>query len=176
MSVSWTVAYGRLRHAPDFKRYFPGPAKADGTPQPLPPFAFRALTYIQTFTVAAQATVGPSQQNFPAGAVILGIKASAYQDQTTAGAYTYGPSEHRSRLDLFNFNLQYTNDELITPSGPGNAAAIMGDGISNEFPQTELLIPPSQGLLATVVSNAIAGAPDLNITIAYHTMVPRAVG
>ncbi len=181
MSVSWTVAYGRLRHSPDFQRYFPGPPVLNqrtgkNEPAPLPPHAFRALTYIQKFTVAPQATVGPAQQNFPAGATVLGIKAGCYQDQTTAGAFTYAPSFHRARLDLFEVNYSYTNDELITPGGPGNAAAIQGDGAENEFPQTELLIPPSQGILATIFSRAPAGAPDLQITIAYHCMVPRAVG
>lgn len=176
--IRWREAYERLKTSPDFSRYFGGgPGKVPA------PSAFRYLAYTQAMGAAAGsaspisgfgATVGPVQQNFPAGAVILGITATAYQEQTTTGAYQYGASSTPGRRDLFGLAFQYTNDEVITPGGLVLANALLGDGEDTIFPGKELLIPPSQGLLASVASHTVA--PSLFVHIVYHAMVPRAVG
>jgi hypothetical protein len=170
--ISWNVAYNRLQQDRDFLRYFPGGVDEKNNPTALRADSFRSIKYVKNFTVAALATVGPAQQNFPAGAIILDIDAAAFQPQTTNGAYTYAPSFDPQRRDLFRIGLQYTNDELITPGGPGVAASIL----TPSFPSKELLIPPSQGILITLVSLVPAGNPDLTVSVTFDCCVPRMVG
>lgn len=165
--ISWHVAYARIHKSPEFKRFF-------GSAQAMPPHAFRYLGYVQTFQVAAGVTLPPANQNFPAGAIVLAITASAIQAQTTTGAFQYAPSQTFGRRDLFGLSFQYTNDELITPQGPALAEALLGGGSDTIFPGRELLIAPSQGILCTVQHRSVA--PDLFVDVVYHSMVPRAVG
>jgi hypothetical protein len=176
--IRWREAYERLKTAPDFGRYFgSGPGSVP------PPSAFRYLAYTQILGPCAGSAspivgfgnpVGPLQQNFPAGAVILGITATAFQEQTATGAYQYAPSATPGRRDLFGLAFQYTNDEIVTPGGLILANALLGDGNDTIFPGKELLIPPSQGLLATAASHTVA--PSMFVHVVYHCMVPRAVG
>ncbi len=168
--ISWHVAYTRLKNSPEFIRYFGGPKE-------MPPYAFRPLHFMQRFTVGSAAESPPTNQNFPAGAIILGITAAAFQVQTAAGAFQYAPSPaNPGRRDLFGLSFQYTNDELITPDGPGSAEALLGGGSDTIFPARELLIAPSQGILATVENLTVGLADGLTVDIVYHSMVPRAVG
>lgn len=165
--ISWHVAYARQHKSPQFIQYF-GDSKA------MPPSAFRPLHYGQAFQLAAGATSPPTNQNFPAGAIVLGITASAFQAQVTTGAFQYSPSQTFGRRDLFALSFQYTNDELITPGGPVSAEALLGGGMDTIFPARELLIAPSQGVLCTVLNRTVA--PDIFVDVVYHCMVPRAVG
>lgn len=176
--ITWDRAYARLARSPDFSRYF------GGGPGVVPPMQnFRYIAYTQQLGPCAGvaspvggfgAIAGPSQQNFPAGAVILGISATAFQEQTTTTSYQYAPWAAPGRRDLFGLSFSYTNDEVITPGGPILANALLGDGDDTVFPGKELLIPPSQGLLATAAAFTVP--PSLYVHIVYHAMVPRAVG
>ena len=49
--------------------------------------------------------------------------------------------------------------------GPVLAEALLGSGVDTNFPAREIIIPPSQGILATVVSYAIA--PPLNVHVPF---------
>jgi hypothetical protein len=177
--INWDRAYARQRTNPDFIRYFGGgPAN-----QPPPAHYFRYIAYTQqlgpcvgnsTPVQGFGAQVGPVQQNFPAGAVILGISATAFQEQATTGSFQYAPWAAPGRRDLFGLSFTYTNDEVITPNGPILANALLGDGDDTVFPGRELLVPPSQGLLATAASFTVA--PSIYVHLVYHAMVPRAVG
>jgi hypothetical protein len=175
--IKWREAFERLKGVDQFAQFF---GRAGAPPAAK---AFRPISYSQTFTgVGASSSPGtygtqsgPSQMNFPAGAVILGITATAYQAQTATGSYQYAPSYSPGRRDLFGLLFQYTGDEQITPGSTLVAAeALLGSGMDTIFPQRELLIPPSQGLLVTVGS--LAPAPNLTVTVVYHAMVLRAAG
>lgn len=172
--IKWREAYERLKGVDQFGQWF---GRAGAAPAQK---AFRPISYSQTFTGVAAASsagtygtpTGPSQMNFPAGAIILGITATAYQAQATTGSYQYAPSYNPGRRDLFGLLFQYTGDEQITPGATLVAAdALLGSGEDTIFPQREILIAPSQSLLTTVGS--MAPAPALTVTIVYHSMVLR---
>lgn len=173
--VKWREAYERIRGTPEFAKYFG---------KQLPMGGFRFLAYSQLFTgVAASgtagtygATSGPTQQNFPSGAVILGITAAGFAVQQAAGVANYAPSQSAGRRDLFGLSIQYTGDEQITPNGMTLAEALLGSGYDTIFPAKEILMPPSKGLLVStaLLSGATVGA--MTVQVVYHCMVPRAVG
>lgn len=162
--IKWRDAYLRQKESQNFRDYFGGGK--------VPPMAlFRSLHYAQRFELTAGATNQPQLQNFPQGAIILGITAAAYQAQTTTGAFTYAPSMSPGRRDLFALSFQYTGDELITPGGPVNAEALLGGGSGTDFPARELVIAPSQGVLTTVENLTVA--PNLKVHVVFHAMVLR---
>jgi hypothetical protein len=165
--ISWRDAYQRLRFSPEFRRYF-------GQGKLLPAYAFRPIVYPQRIIVGAAASAPPTAQNFPAGAVILGITSAAYQAQTATGAFTYEPWATEGRRDLYALQFQYSGDEQIVAGATLNADALLGSGGGTQFPPREILMPPSQALLATVQNFTVA--PDLTVDIGYHCMVPRVVG
>lgn len=176
--IRWREAFERCRDSADFRRYFPGGrSMAD----------FRENAFCQQFNSVAAGTnaggaaptaantagaqSGPTLQNFPSGGIILGITAACIQAQTTTSEFQYAPSMSPGRRDLFALSFQYTGDEIITPGGPILAEALLGSGEDTIFPCREIIVPPSQGLLATVQSYTIA--PALVVHIVYHTMVPK---
>jgi hypothetical protein len=163
---------------------------------------FRPLHYTQSFVnIAAGTTSAATQQNFPGGAFVLGISASAAlpviikPDQYYADGAAAPLDSTIDRLktttagnrDLFALDFQYTNDEQLVPGGPAMADALLGSGRGTEFPARELIVDPSQGILARVqnliATQLISGgaAPaglqfPLTVHIIYKSMVPRAVG
>src|SRR5882757_3531689 len=176
--IKWREAYDRLCGTSEFSTYF-------GKDKPLPIGAWRFLAYSQRFegipgTANAGtfgATQGPLLQNFPSGAVILGITAGAYEaQQLDNSAVLYAPSFSSGRRDLFGLSFQYTNDEQVTPSGLTMAEPLLGSGYDTIFPGKELLIPPSQGILCACASLVPTASPALSVHVVYHTMVPRAAG
>lgn len=178
--IRWREAFERSRDSAEFRRYFGGKVQMSD---------FRAIAYAQQFNSVAAGSVtggatpssaitpgnasGPSQQNFPNGALILGITAASVQAQTTTSSFQYAPSASPGRRDLFGLHFQYSGDEILTPGGPVLAEALLGGGDDTIFPAREIIIPPSQSILATVVSYTIA--PPLNVHVVYHAMVPKVV-
>lgn len=161
----WTTAYLRQRASKNFRDYFGG-----GKVPPMS--AFRAISYIQSFAViGAGATSAATLQNFPQGAIILGVSVAGFMVQTVAGAFQYAPWSSEGRRDMITVNLQYTGDENLTPGGPGIAEALMGSGLETIYPGRELVIAPSQGILATVGN---LGLNPLRADVVYHAMVIRA--
>lgn len=140
----------RLRQLPAFK----GMAETD----------FRPLVYVQTFTPAAGATTANAPQDFPGGAIVLGVSASAYVPGVGAGGQS-----GRNR-QLFGINFTYNNNEALTPGGPIVADALMGGGDADLFPARELVLAPNQRILCQV-SNLTTG--DLTVQVAYHCLVYR---
>ncbi len=180
--IRWREAFERCRNSKEFQSYF-----SFGRALEMSDFAYKG--YAQQFndvlagTVTGGGTpstpvtpgtpVGPVLQNFPAGGIILGITGSAILPQTTTGSFTYAPSYSPGRRDLFALSFQYTGNELITPGGPVLAEALLGSGEDTIFPAREIIVPPSQGLLATVAGYQIT--VPMNVHLVYHTMVPRIV-
>jgi hypothetical protein len=180
--IRWREAFERCRDSKQFNSYFSFGRQLQASD-------FREVAYAQQFNsvgvgsvtggatpstaITAGTPSGPTLMNFPNGGIILGITAACVQSQTTTNTFLYAPSYSPGRRDLFALNFQYTGDEIITPGGPVLAEALLGSGIDTIFPAREIIIPPSQGLLATVVSYAVA--PPLNVHIVYHAMVPKVV-
>lgn len=147
--ISIERAWPRVRMLPQFKDFY----LSD----------FRTLTFGQTFTVGNAATVGPTLQNFPGGAIVLGVAASATPSAAGAGdAFLYRKS--------FGITFAYTNGESLSPGGPIMADALMGGGDGTVWPTKELVIAPSQGINATV-QNFLS--TSLLVHLAYHCLVWR---
>lgn len=179
--IRWREAFERQSQSREFANYF-------GTQGRTPKASdFRSINYTQTFpsvpagTVTGGATpstavtpgaiVGPLLQAFPAGAIILGITAAGVQAQTTTDAFGWSASSSSGKRDIFALMFQYTNDEVITPGGPVLAEALLGNGSDTIFPAREIVIAPSQGILGSVQSYAIA--PPLVVQVVYHCMILR---
>jgi hypothetical protein len=147
--ISIERAWPRVRELPQFKTF----RLSD----------FRTLTFGQPFTVGNAATVGPTTQNFPGGAIILGISATATPSAAGASdAFLYRKG--------FGLTFGYTNGESLTPGGPINADALMGGGDGTVWPTKEIVVAPNQGINCTVVNNL---STSLLVQIAYHCLVWR---
>ena len=170
--IKWREAYERVKGSQEFVRYFGAN---------LPMGAFRFLSYSQRFEgVVGSATAGtpgtqsgPTAQNFPSGAIILGITAGAYQAQQSEGAADYAPSVNVGRRDLFCLAFQYSGGEQITPNGLTMAEALLGGGYDTIFPAKEIMVPPSQTLLCSVAALFPSTLPNIAVHVCYHAMVPR---
>lgn len=181
--IRWREAFERCKESREFQSYF-------SKGRQLKMSDFRYIGYVQTFTSvtagsltggAAPSTAitpgtvsGPALQTFPNGAIILGITASAAQPQTTTSSFQYAPSASPGKRDLFGLNFQYTGDEIITPGGPVLADALLGSGEDTIFPAREIIVAPSQGILASAQSFTIN--PPLVVHVVYHSMVPKTAG
>jgi len=147
--ISIERAWPRIRELPQFRNF----RLSD----------FRTLTFGQQFTVASSTTSGPTTQNFPGGAIILGVAASATPSTPGAvDAFLYRKA--------FGITFGYTNGESLTPGGPIAADALMGGGDGTVWPTKELVIAPSQGIQATVQNFSTT---SLLVQIAYHCLVWR---
>jgi hypothetical protein len=124
---------------------------------------FRPLTFVQIFTPATGAAPSASTpQNFPGGAIILGITASGFVPGAT-------PSANRAR-QLFAIDFSFSNQEAIIVGGPVQADALLGGGESNIFPSKEMVMAPNQQV-ACRVANLTDG--PLTVHVCYHTLVYR---
>lgn len=124
---------------------------------------FRTMTFGQSFTVAGSAVVGPTTQNFPGGAIILGVTADATQSAA-------GGLDNFLNRKSFGITLNYTNGESLTPGGPIIASALLGDGDGTVWPTKEIVVAPNQGIQATITNFS---STSLLITLAYHALVWR---
>jgi hypothetical protein len=171
--IKWREAYERLKSNPQFGNYF----GRGGVPSMN---AFRFITYntiLPNMTSSPDVNggtfgqiVGPLNQNFPSGAVILGITASAWQNYEACSDATPG------RRDRFALAFSYSGDEQITANGLTLADSLLGSGWETIFPGKELMIPPSQSILVSGASLVPTVQPPLTAHVTFHCMVPRSVG
>ena len=151
--INWNLAWARLKRLPQFKQM----SESD----------FRPLTYVQTFTPSnSGAVTGNQSQQFPGGAIILGISASAFIPSVAGDAQGSGG---RNR-NLFLINLTFSNNESLTPGGPVLADALMGGGDADQYPARELVLAPNQ-IINCQVAQVTTG--QLTVHVCYHTMVYR---
>lgn len=182
--VKWREAYERLVKAPAFRNFF----GVNGLPS-MHDFRYIIFSHQQLSTTpltpsaaaaggAPGVAVGPLQMNFPAGAIILGVTSGAFQAQQAAAAPNppYNPSVNPGRRDLYTLQFQYTSDEQLTANGGVMADALLGGGDETICPAKEIMIPPSQSILITAASLVALGGQNLFVHVAFHCMVPRAVG
>jgi hypothetical protein len=135
----------------------------------------RYLVFNQNFSLGASPAglasltqQGPTGQPFAAGAIILGVTASATPVTQPAQPFLTG----RQRFQLA---INYTQSDALTTSGTGqtglgNADAVLGGGDDTIFPPKFLYFPPQQSAFTTV-ANLTTEA--LRITISYHALVWR---
>lgn len=124
---------------------------------------FRPITYFQLFAaITGQATTAATAQNFPGGAVILGIAASGFLNNV--GIASQGNRNRQS----FGLNFSYTNNETLTPGGPGSADALLGGGEANIFPPRELIVSPNQAITCAVQNFTNAA---MTVHVAYHCLI-----
>ncbi len=149
--TSSTAAWGRVRKMKAFSRM----QESD----------FRPIVFNQAVTVAAGQTSSAQAQNFPGGAIILGICANCY---VNAVAPATGQSSRNRQL--FGLNFAYTNNESLTPGGPVNADALLGGGDDTIFPSRELIIAPNQAIQMQAANYTTS---SLVIHVVYHCLVYR---
>ncbi len=170
--IKWREAYERLKTNRLFSTYFGG-----GSCPSMDAFRFIVFTTVVPDCPSSPdadggtfgQSVGPLQQNFPAGAVILGITAAAWQNYEACSDATPG------RRDRFGLAFQYSGDEQITANGLSMAEALLGSGRDTILPAKELMIPPSQSILVTGASLVPSAQPAVTIHVCFHCMVLRNV-
>ncbi len=164
--IRWREAYERVSKTPMFLKFF-GQAG-------MPDFRYMAYNTILPDMTPGNAVdggefgqvVGPINQQFPAGAVVLGITSAGWQndcDPTTQG-----------RRDRYGLAFQYSGNELITGNGITMAETLLGSGRETIFPGKELLIPPSQTILVSGASLCPVASKNITAHVTFHCMVPRA--
>jgi hypothetical protein len=126
---------------------------------------FRSMVFGQNFTGVTSGGSSATPQQFPGGAIILGIDAHAYIAGAAAAA-----GQSANNKQLFALAFSYTNGEALTPGGPIPAEALLGSGREPIFPSVPLVVAPTQSLLATVQNLTTT---TLTIHIAYHALVYR---
>jgi hypothetical protein len=171
--IRWSDAYNRLKGNRQFASFFGG-----GQTPSIDSFRFIVYTTILPDMAASPDTdggtfgqvVGPLNQNFPSGAVILGITAAAWQNYEACSDATPG------RRDRFGIALTYSGDEQITANGLTLAESLLGSGRDTILPAKELMIPPSQSILVSGASLVPSAQPAVTAHVAFHCMVRRSVG
>jgi hypothetical protein len=129
------------------------------------PTDFRTALYGQIFTPASGGVpTANQQQQFPGGAIVLGITAGAYVPSAAANG-----QGGRNR-QLFAIDFAYSNNEALLIGGPLLADAVLGGGDEDIFPATELVMQPNQSINCRV-ANLTTGS--LVVHVVYHTLVYR---
>lgn len=129
----------------------------------------RPLTFTQTFDLVGAAqpldlTTAPEQmlpQQFPAGALVLGVQASSMPQGQPVNPFLQA-------LERFRMRMTYnTSDGLVTDFGIGSA--LLGRE-GDKFPQEALFLEANQ-----VIQQRIQNiTPErLIVTVAYHCLVWR---
>lgn len=173
--IRWREAYERLRGNRLFATFFPG---MNGGCAPMDAFRYIAYTTVLPDCPASAATdggsfgdtVGPLNQQFPSGGVILGITSSGWQNYEACADATPG------RRDRYGLAFQYSSDENITANGLTIAEALLGSGRDTIFPGKEIMIPPSQSILVAAASLVPNAQPAMTVHVVFHTMVLRSAG
>ena len=125
---------------------------------------FKLVVYNQDFTPAAGGVPTISTpQAFANGAIILGITAAA----CVPNSATLPTGNNRQ---AFKVDFSYTGGEALVVGGPVFADALLGGGDQNIFPLKELILAPTQAILARV-ANMTSGL--LSVGIAYHCLTYR---
>jgi hypothetical protein len=129
---------------------------------------FRAAYFGQEFTPPAGGVpTAYRPRQFPNGAIIIGISASAYVPGGDAAAQSA-----RNR-QLFSIDFAYNGGEALVIDGPMSADALLGGGDSDNFPVKELIMAPNQSLSCRV-ANLTTG--PLTVDVCYTCLVYRFAG
>lgn len=150
--ISFNAAWERLKLLPMFKK--------------MSPSDFRPIVFPLVQTVAGSATIGPIKRDFPGGAIILGVTASA----TQSGAPAVVTTQADGLRSQFALDMAYSNDEQIVPGALLSAEALLGAGKETQFPPRELVCAPTQGINVRFQNLT---STSLLIHLGFHCMVWR---
>ena len=126
---------------------------------------FRPITYVGRYELAASAELSTQRQEFPSGAIILGVTAGAVEKgQAFVNAGSNGGR------NSFALSFAYSNDESITPGGFVMAEALLGAGQQSQFPPREIIVVPSAGILVSLQNLTTS---ILNVHVAWHCLTWR---
>lgn len=129
---------------------------------------YRSAVYVQTFTPGVDGEItGFQPRQFPNGAIVLMIAASASVDPGEGGGADAQASNNRH---LFKIDFAYTGGEAIVIDGPVLADALMGGGDLSHFPAKELVIKENQNLNCRVQN---VSGQEITVDVAYHCLVYR---
>lgn len=129
---------------------------------------FRPISYGALYSIAGASSAGPVRQDFPGGAIILGVSAASVGfDGGNADAFDAAATGSRSSFALA---FSYTNDEQLTPGGPHIAEALLGGGDQTIYPPREIVVAPSQGINVTVQNLT---STQIKISLVWHCLVWR---
>jgi hypothetical protein len=122
-------------------------------------FDFRPVYYVQKFQVAASTITGWAAQEFPNGAIIIGITAA----QPNAAA--------ANNRTTFGIDFQFSNTDAIVVGGPVCADTLLGGGELDLFPAREIIISPGNKVNARIENYSNASAISVHVT--YHALTYR---
>lgn len=153
--ISFAAAFPRLRRL----KAFAGLHETD----------FRPMVYPVTFSVLASgADSSALPQNFPGGAVVLGVTSSAYVAATAAASQPAMPRQ------FYALSLSLIGGDSYTGGTFVNAEALLGGGADHTmFPLREIVMNPNQSINAQVRNYSTS---SINVQVAYHCMIFRTAG
>lgn len=131
-------------------------------------FDFRPVYYVQKFAPAVAVAgvpvpTGFVAQDFPNGAIIIGITACCF-------TLSEGTAQGTKNRQLFGLDFQFSNTDAIVVGGPVQADALLGGGEGSSFPAREIIIAPGNKVNCRV-ENYTPGA--MNIHVTYHALAYR---
>lgn len=132
-------------------------------------FDFRPVYYIQKFQPPAAVGVvstptGYAAQDFPNGAIIIGITANSYIPGQV------GTGQGAKNRQLFGIDFQFSNTDAIVVGGPTLAEILLGGGEADIFPAREIIISPGNKINCRVENYTTAA---LNVHVCYHALTYR---
>lgn len=126
-------------------------------------FIYQGLVLNLSLTTGAVAS--NQTQNFPSGAIILGVGAAA-QVASQAATQTYRPG-----LDLFSVAIDYqTGGRSIVGTAQGIGSAVFGP-YGDQFPRKEILVPTNATLVYSVTNLTTS---TITVSFVHHCLVPNA--
>jgi hypothetical protein len=139
----------------------------------LPNYRGKKITdfILNQINYATQLTTGQASPNnvvtFPAGAIVVGVRAGACLDAAVATQTT------RDGLDLFKLSIaDQQTGRAISGTLQAMASAIFGR-FNDQFPAKELIIPAQGGLLYSLTNLTTS---TIDVFISHDCLVPNAIG
>jgi len=131
--------------------------------QGMGPLDFVNQVNVLSFTLTTGAVSPQTAQTFPAGAIILGIMASAI---VTGAAAT---QQYKPGLDSFSVAIDMqTPARNLVGSTAGIGSSVFGP-YGDQFPAKEMVMGLNAALLYTVTNQTTS---TLLITFAHHVLIP----
>jgi hypothetical protein len=127
---------------------------------------FRPIVYSQTFSNIAAGATSPGQNlSFSGGAVILGVTSQGFKPAVAVDG------QSTNNRNLYALNFSFTTGESLTPNGPVLADALLGGGDDTIFPVKEILLAPTQSIVAACQN--VMATDAITVHVLYHCLVYR---
>jgi hypothetical protein len=121
---------------------------------------FQTITRTYSLTSKQDATY---TVDFPQGAVIISSRMAATETNKAA-------ADHRGGLDMVRVGFNVPGqDTTLTPGGPVSAAALYGQGGSEQWPEQEIIIARQATLEVRLVNLTTS---TLDVDILFNVLLP----